>query len=53
MEANADEKMTIVADWLAQLVWGSLSIYYNYNNFTFEYFTIIIIYYNLCSIFYF
>ena len=28
MEANTDEKMAIVADWLAQLVWGSLSIIY-------------------------
>ena len=25
MEANTDEKMAIVADWLSQLVWGSLS----------------------------
>ena len=28
MEANTDKKMAIVADWLAQLVKGSLSIYF-------------------------
>ena len=28
MEVNTDEYTTIVADWLAQLVWGSLSIIY-------------------------